>query len=148
MERQEVDPISRLQDTYPTQKKKKRREKKKKDVNQTFSFPFSLRGKGEEGKKKKGEEGGVRARIRVLSLSSTTPPRTSHRAVHGTPPPLRYIRDYEKTHLFVSLAEGTLLERLTDIFAPAREEPGTERGVVHEDDFSGRRLDDDHARRE
>jgi hypothetical protein len=48
----------------------------------------------------------------------------------------------------VGLAEGTLLERLTDIFAPAREEPGTEFCIVHEDDFSGRRLDDDHARRE
>lgn len=68
---------------------------------------------------------------------------------HGTPPPfeqkVRY--NYEKTHLFVSLAEGTLLERLTDIFTPAREEPGTELGVVHEDNFSRRWLDDDHARR-
>jgi hypothetical protein len=64
---------------------------------------------------------------------------------HGTPPPFeRY--NYEKTHLFVGLAEGTLLERLTDIFTPAREEPGTERGVVHENNFSRGWLDDDHAR--
>jgi len=78
-----------------------------------------------------------------------TPPSPSpHSRAHGTPPPfeqkIRY--NYEKTHLFVSLAEGTLLERLTNIFTPAREEPGTVLGVVHEDNFSGRWLDDDHAR--
>ena len=50
------------------------------------------------------------------------------------------------TYLFVSLAEGTLLERLADIFAPAREEPGATLGVVHEEDFAGGRLHDDHAR--
>jgi len=51
------------------------------------------------------------------------------------------------SRLFVSLAEGTLLECLTKIFAPAREEPGTEFGIVYEDNFSRRWLDDDHARR-
>ncbi len=69
---------------------------------------------------------------------------------HGTPPPfeqeVRY--DYKKTHLFVSLTEGTLLERLTDIFAPTREEPGAARGVIHDNDFTRGRLDDDHARPE
>lgn len=111
------------------------------NVNQTFFtlFPFSLRGKGEE---KGTKEGGVRVQSHI------TPP-THPPCAHGTPPPFeqkgRY--NYEKTHLFIGLAEGTLLERLTNIFTPAREEPGTEFGIVHEDNFSRRWLDDDHARR-
>ena len=94
------------------------------------------------------------ARVRALSIiihPSPFPPRAPPARGRMARHPLsnqKYVTNYEKTHLFVGLAEGTLLERLTDIFAPAREEPGTARGVVHEDDFSRRRLDDDHARPE
>ena len=134
IERQEFDAITRLESP----------KKRKSDFSSSsffFFFPFSLRGKEEERE-------GACMRVLYNKRSHTTPP----------PPPLarmarhpllnkkvRYI--YEKTHLFVGLAEGTLLERLTNIFAPAREEPGTDRGIVHEDDFSRRWLDDDHARR-
>jgi hypothetical protein len=53
------------------------------------------------------------------------------------PPPFnRHVRTEKITYLFVSLAEGTLLERLADILAPAGEEPGVAFGVVHEDDFA------------
>ena len=131
IEWQEFDPISRLDRHVSTPKKRK--------SDFRYSFPFSLRGKGEG----RGTKEGGRAWARGCAPLHTPPP------AHGTPPPfeqkVRY--NYEKTHLFVSLAEGTLLERLTDIFTPAREEPGTESGVVHEDNFSGRWLDDDHARR-
>lgn len=106
-------------------------------------LPFSLRGKGEGKKWGGGEEerGQACGPVAIYLL----PPRARP---HGTPPPFKRYTISRKTHLFVGLAKGTLLERFTDIFAPAREEPGTERGVVHEDDFSRGRLDDDHARRE
>ena len=70
-------------------------------------------------------------------------------AAHGTPPPFECEYDKRKvTYLFVSLAEGALLERLANIFAPAREKPCIELGVIHDEDFARGRLNDDHARRE
>jgi hypothetical protein len=122
IERQEFDPISRLdrQIRIPPAKEKRK---------SGFHYSFSFSPYGEREKKRGGRGAGVDAHVRHA------PPQAR------APPP------FEKTHLFVGLAEGTLLERLTNIFAPAREEPGTVRGVVHEDDFSRRWLDDDHARR-
>lgn len=66
------------------------------------------------------------------------PDRHAHPGrAHGMPPPFnRHVRTEKITYLFVSLAEGTLLERLADILAPAGEEPGVAFGVVHEDDFA------------
>ena len=82
-------------------------------------------------------------------------PRTHPRFVrssawHATPFRTESTYGYKRkvTYLFVSLAEGALLERLTDIFTPAREKPGTVLGVVHDEHFARRRLDDNHARRE
>ena len=83
--------------------------------------------------------------------------RSAQRAWHATPLSKQQKSTIRKTkerkgktvavtYLLVSLAEGTLLERLADIFAPAREEPGATLGVVHEKDFAGGRLHDDHAR--
>jgi hypothetical protein len=94
-------------------------------------------------------------RVRAFCDAATTPlPRTlapsCTRCIARHLPPFeqKYVYNYKKTHLFVSLAEGTLLERLTDIFAPAGEEPGMTLGVIHEDNFARGRLNDDHARPE
>jgi hypothetical protein len=52
----------------------------------------------------------------------------------------------ERTYLLVGLAQCALFERLANVFATAREEPRALGGVVHDEDFTGGRLDDDHAR--
>ena len=54
-------------------------------------------------------------------------------------------KDPSLLYLLVCLTEGALLDRLADVFAATREEPGAARSVVHDEDLARGRLDDDHA---